>query len=273
MIIYFPHKLGQMKNGVQYTPIYLKKLIKNQYVDVFCNNSLTNKNYNMKNNLYNLYSMNNKITYPKINIGGDHSMAIATVASSLNLHKDNLKVLWFDAHADINTYDSSLTKNYHGMPLSFLTGLADHDFEFIRNKLNFDNLMYIGIRDVDSFEKTIIEKHKIKYLTCEQINNNLYDSIKKINNFIGNDPVHLSFDVDCMDPKFINCTGTKSKYGLNLNTKVILDNLANKNLCNMDITEINLDLGNNKDKLKTINNLSKLFDSYIKFHKTNKIYI
>ena len=39
MIIYFPHKLGQLKNGVQYTPIYLKKLLKNQYVDVFCNNS------------------------------------------------------------------------------------------------------------------------------------------------------------------------------------------------------------------------------------------
>ena len=76
-----------------------------------------------------------------------------------------------------------------------------------------------------------------------------------------------------MDPKFINCTGTKCKYGLNLNTKVILDNLAYKNLCNMDITEINLDLGNNKDKIKTINNLSKLFDSYLSFNKNNKIYI
>ena len=273
MIIYFPHKLGQLKNGVQYTPIYLKKLLKNKYVDVFCNNSLNNKEHNLKNNLNNLYLMNNKIISPKINIGGDHSMSIATVASSLNLHKDNLKVLWFDAHADINTYESSLTKNYHGMPLGFLTGLAKHDFEFIKNKLKFDNLMYIGIRDIDNFEKKIIEKYKIKYLTSEQINNNLYESIKTINNFVGNNPIHLSFDVDCMDPKFISCTGTKCKYGLNFNTKVILDNLANKNLYNMDITEIYLDLGNNKDKIKTINNLSKIFHSYLSFNKIKKIYI
>ena len=58
-----------------------------------------------------------------------------------------------------------------------------------------------------------------------------------------------------------------------MNTKLILDNLSKKNVCNMDITEINFDLGNNKDKMKTINNLSKLFDSYINFNKNKKIYI
>ena len=74
-----------------------------------------------------------------------------------------------------------------------------------------------------------------------------------------------------MDPKIINCTGTKSKYGLNLNTKVILDYLKKRNICNMDITELNLELGNNKDKLKTIQNFSKLFENYLDFHKTKKI--
>ena len=111
MIIYFPHKLGQLKNGVQYTPIYLKKIVTNRYIDVKCNNSCTNKDFHLKNNLENLYEINSKISSLKINIGGDHSMSIATVANSLNIYKDNLKVLWFDAHADINTYESSLTKN------------------------------------------------------------------------------------------------------------------------------------------------------------------
>ena len=159
------------------------------------------------------------------------------------------------------------------MPLSYLTGLEKNNFEFIKNKLNFNNLMYIGIRDIDNYEKDIIKKYDIKYLSVNQINNNLFESIKTINNFVGDKPIHLSFDVDCMDPKIINCTGTKSKYGLNMNTKLILDNLSKKNVCNMDITEINFDLGNNKDKMKTINNLSKLFDSYINFNKTNKFYI
>lgn len=271
MIIYFPHKLGQLKNGVQYTPIYLKKLISNRYIDVECNNSSTNKEFHLKNNLENLYEINNKIKTPKINIGGDHSMSIATVANSLNIYKDNLKVLWFDAHTDINTYESSRTKNYHGMPLSFLSGLGKNEFQFIENKLNLKNLMYIGIRELDNYEKEIIKKYNIQYISVNQVNNNLYESIQKINNFIGKNPIHISFDVDCMDPKIINCTGTKSKYGLNLNTKVILDYLEKRNICNMDITELNLELGNNKDKLKTIQNVSKLFENYLDFHKTKKI--
>ena len=272
MIIYFPHKLGQLKNGVQYTPKYLKKILSNRYVDVTCNNSFTNKEFNLKTNLNNLYIMNSKIMTPKINIGGDHSMAIATIANSLNIHKDKLKVLWFDAHPDINTYESSLTKNYHGMSLSYLTGHGENEFQFIEHKLNLKNLMYIGIRDIDQYEKEIIKDYNIQYISVNQINNNLYESIQKINNFIDNDPIHISFDVDCMDPTIINCTGTKSKYGLNLNTKIILDYLAKTNVCNIDITELNLELGNNKDKLKTIHNLSKLFESYLDFHKTNRIY-
>lgn len=272
MIIYFPHKLGQLKNGVQYTPKYLKKILSNRYVDVTCNNSFTNKEFNLKTNLNNLYIMNSKIMTPKINIGGDHSMAIATIANSLNIHKDKLKVLWFDAHPDINTYESSLTKNYHGMSLSYLTGHGENEFQFIEHKLNLKNLMYIGIRDIDHYEKEIIKDYNIQYISVNQINNNLYESIQKINNFIDNDPIHISFDVDCMDPTIINCTGTKSKYGLNLNTKIILDYLAKTNVCNIDITELNLELGNNKDKLKTIHNLSKLFESYLDFNKTNRIY-
>ena len=94
----------------------------------------------------------------KINIGGDHSMAIATVADSLNrVPPGKLKVIWFDAHPDINTYKSSISKNYHGMPLGYLTGLCkSHYFPFITNYLNFENLLYIGIRDIDEYEKKII---------------------------------------------------------------------------------------------------------------------
>jgi arginase len=132
--------------------------------------------------------------------------------------------------------------------------------------------MYIGIRDIDNYEKEIIKKYNIQYISVNQVNQNLYESIQKINNFIGESPVHLSFDVDCMDPKIITCTGTKSKYGLNSNTKIILDYLEKKNICNMDITELNLELGNNKDKFKTIQNFSKLFENYLHFDKTKKIY-
>ena len=266
MLILFPHKLGQLKNGVQNTPFYFEKILKNNRVIVDCNNSYINKYKNMINNLRNLYLSNYKIQEKKINIGGDHSMSIATVADSLNkFHNNDLKVLWFDAHPDINTYESSETKNFHGMPLSYLTNLSNNsDFDFINNKLNFDNLMYIGIRDIDNHEKKIIDKNNIQYITCDEVNNNLNKSLDKINNFIGNNPIHLSFDVDCMDPEIIPCTGTRFGNGLNLiNTKIILDKLVDFNIVNIDITEINLELGNQEEQEKTISNILHLFNKYL----------
>ena len=192
-------------------------------------------------------------------------MSIATVAESLNRFPNNeLKVLWFDAHPDINTYESSESKNFHGMPLSYLTGLCQNpDFSFINNKLNFDNLMYVGIRDIDDYERKVIDEHNIKYISCDEINNNVDQSLDTILNFIDNNPIHLSFDVDSMDPSIIPCTGTRYGNGLNLiNTKKILDKLVDTNIVNIDITEINLELGNKEEREKTISNTLLLFNKY-----------
>jgi arginase len=267
MIIYFPHKLGQLKNGVQKTPFHFKKILKNNSITIKCNNSKQNIK-NMANNLHKLYNCNQMIQGRKINIGGDHSMSIATVADSLNRYRQNkLKVLWFDAHPDINTYESSISKNFHGMPLAYLTGLCSSNyFPFIVNKLNFNNIMYVGIRDIDDYEKQIIDEYNIKYISCDEINNNVEQSLDKIFNFIDNNHVHLSFDVDSMEPSIIPCTGTRYNGGLNLiNTKRILDKLVDTNIVNIDITEINLELGDKEERKKTISNTLHLFDKYLDY--------
>ena len=259
-IIYFPSKLGQIKNGLQNSYKILNSIISSKINIVNCNNSCKNDLYNNLNNLY----ITNQYFDKKINIGGDHSMSIATVAHSLNVHK-NLKVIWFDAHPDINTYYRSKTKNLHGMPLSYLSGL-DYSlrFHFINNKLDLNNLLYIGIRDIDIFEQEIINKYNISYITPHDFNNNPEYCLQKINNFINTDPVHLSFDVDCMDPNIIPCTGTKVINGLMIDqTKFILDNLYDKNIVNIDIAEINFLLGDNKEQKTTINNFLYLFDKYL----------
>ena len=176
------------------------------------------------------------------------------------------KVIWFDAHPDINTYESSESKNFHGMPLAYLTGLCENeDFSFILNKLNFNNLLYIGIRDIDNYEKKVIDKYGIQYISSEEVNNNVEESIDKINKFIEDKPVHLSFDVDCMEPEIIPCTGTRYDGGLNLNTKKILDSLVDNNIVNIDLTEINLELGNKSDRDKTLSNTLFLFDKYLNY--------
>lgn len=255
-IIYFPHKLGQKKNGVQNS----YKLFKNIGKIVNCKNEGNNLFYNLTN----LYLQNSNSQEKNLNIGGDHSMAISTVADSLNKRK-NLKVLWFDAHPDINTYEKSSSKSYHGMPLAYLTNLDyNENFKFIKNHLKFENLLYIGIRDIDTYEKEVIDKYNIKYIKSEELNSNPKETLQKINEFLGNDYYHLSFDVDGLDPSFIPCTGTAVENGLDLEkTKYILDNLNTKKMVNMDITELNFELGNEEEQEKTMKNIRYLFEKFL----------
>ena len=256
-VILFPHKLGQVRTGVQKTPDIMKHFLNIKNIS-----RVSSKNCLFKN-LENLYKYNQNHLDPILNIGGDHSMSIATVASSLNKY-DNLKVIWFDAHADLNTYSSSQSKSYHGMPLSFLTGLDnDHRFNFIKRKLNFNNLFYVGIRELDSFEKEIIDRYRIKYITVKEMENS-YKCINLLNEFISDDPVHISFDVDCIDISEIISTGTPVKDGLNIEpTKQILSFLKNKNVVNVDLTELNLDIGDTNQKFMSLANTLYLFDDFL----------
>lgn len=203
----------------------------------------------------NLYFCHNNLKKNKkrITIGGDHSISIASLAWTLNNYPKS-KVIWIDAHADINTFESSKTKNYHGMPLSFLTGMDyDKRFRFIKNKLNLNNLLYVGIRDLDSFEKEIIRDNNVEVLNVDNFNKNNFD---KIFEFIGDNYYHLSFDVDALDPKYMPCTGTPVNDGLDLESfKNFIDQLTVDKMINMDMVELNLSLGDNNDfdkSLKTI---------------------
>ena len=260
-IILFPHKLGQTKPGVDKTPAYMKSFI----------NRKTHNIINVKStgdlfkNIQHLYTANKKCgKHPIINIGGDHSMAIATIAHTLNTYP-NAKVLYFDAHGDINTLASSKSKHYHGMPLSFMTGI-DHDdrFPFIKNKLSFNNLCYFGTRCVDPAERDVIYEKDIRYVESSELNNSINEVIQKVDDFIGNSPVHLSFDVDSVDPSFIPSTGTTVKHGIKLSIAMkMLDYLYTKNVVNVDITELNVGLGSREDIAKSEKNTLLLFRNFL----------
>lgn len=209
--------------------------------------------------------MNKKVKGKKINIGGDHSMSIATIADTMNTHPD-AKVIYFDAHADINTYKSSNSKHYHGMPLSFVTGIdSDKRFYFIKNKLKLENLLYIGGRCWDIFERDLIYKHNIKHIDPSELNNDFENTMNKILTFAGNSPIHLSFDVDCMDKSLVPSTGTAVKGGIKMDAgKKVLDGLRkNTDIVNVDITELNMDLGSHADVLKSGKNTVELFKGYL----------
>ena len=210
--------------------------------------------------------MNQNVNGKRVNIGGDHSMSIATLAYSLNQYPD-LKVLWFDAHADINTYKSSASKNYHGMPLSFLTGLdSTHEFRFIRNLLPLDRIMYVGVRDLDPFEREIIKKNNIHHITMEEIRDDLKGVGNKISDFSGNykTPIHVSFDVDIMDPDIIYSTGTKVENGVRMHEiDHMFERIKDKNIVNMDITELNLNI-QRRDEYNSLGNTLQIVRDFVR---------
>ncbi len=258
-VILFSHRAGQRRLGVDKTPYFINNLIHPNIKKT--DTKVTN---DLNTNLYNLYQRNVLINGPRLNIGGDHSMSIATVADSIRRYRD-LKVVWMDAHCDINTYKMSETKNYHGMPLSILTGLEeDSSLNFVYRYLDFKNILYIGVRDIDSYEKEIVKKHKIKCITVDKIHSNVNKVLCDINEFIGDSPVHFSFDVDVLDPSVMPSTGTPVENGLELEPcKIIVDEMLRHNLVSVDLTELNLTIGHVEDRAKSLINVTHLFKKYI----------
>lgn len=263
-IILSSNHQGQPHAGFNKTIRFCKKILLPNFTvhNVRSDNSL-------KSNLHYLYKKNMEHRGSRLNIGGDHSMTIATGACSLNTHP-RVKFIWIDAHPDINTYESSITKNVHGMPVAYLTGKMNPSyplrFSFLKNQLKYKDLLYIGLRSVDPYEEEIIKENNIRVIKSRLCNNYVDEALYQIDQFVGNsgNPLHVSFDVDSLDPAFIPSTGTPVKDGLRKSSaKQILKHLTTKhNVFNMDITELNLTLGtrsqqeisrqNAMDILKTI---------------------
>ena len=114
-----------------------------------------------------------------LTLGGDHSIAIGTIAGTSRAIKERLGremgVIWVDAHADINTPETSESGNIHGMPVAFLTGLAKEEkadvFGWLGDEkaLSLKKLVYIGLRDIDRGEKKILRENGIKAFSMHDI--------------------------------------------------------------------------------------------------------
>lgn len=114
-----------------------------------------------------------------LTLGGDHSIAIGTIGGTAKALRERLgrelAVIWVDAHADINTPETSESGNIHGMPVAFLTGLAKEDkpemFGWLKdeNRISPHKLVYIGLRDIDRGEKVILREHGIKAFSMHDI--------------------------------------------------------------------------------------------------------
>jgi len=201
-------------------------------------------------------------------LGGDHSMAIGTLLGHKMAYDDEFCVLWFDAHADINTPRTSASGNMHGQVLSYVVKELEGERlpkaftrDWCRSFLPADRLAYIGLREVDDGEQDILVKHNIERVCMQQIRRFLLychytkkphmqwaldRCLKKINPD-GSLPLHLSFDVDSLDPVYAPATGTAAVDGLYLkDIEYVGKELARRGIKIrvLDIAEVNPKLTN-----------------------------
>jgi arginase len=177
-----------------------------------------------------------------ITLGGDHSIGHITVGSSIQKYKDNILILWIDAHADINTFESSLSKNTHGTPVSGLIGLEKTWIPEIKHLLKPENLVYYGIRDLDDYEKDILNKNNIKTITITE----LKEKIKSYDN------IHVSFDVDSLDNSYLDSTGTVAENGITPDEVIECFKICKDKIRAFDIVEFNPYIGDYHKSMETM---------------------
>ena len=201
-------------------------------------------------------SVSNSISnnhFPLI-LGGDHSIAIGSI-SGVSKHYENLGVIWYDAHGDLNIPEESPSGNIHGMPLRILAGDGDDKLVNIANyapKVKPENIVLIGMRDLDVGERQYIKDNNIKTYTMAEVDKyGIKQVIKETIDYLKEktDGIHLSLDVDALDPVETPGTGTRVLGGLTYReSHFALEFLHNSNLVtSMDLVEVNPLIDHNND--------------------------
>ena len=157
-------------------------------------------------------------------LGGDHSIAIATFSAIASHHRNNggeIGMIWFDAHADINTPETSMSGNIHGMPLAAILGHGQQDLINLCGyspKLNAKYLAHVGARDVDEGERMQIEKLGLSehFFTMSDIDRRgIADCVRDAISIASQAPggYAVTFDIDMIDPRFAPGSGTLVRGG------------------------------------------------------------
>ncbi len=222
-------------------------------------------------------------------ISSDHSTSIGTIAGIKMAHKDKrIGVIWIDAHSDLHSPYTTPTGNMHGMPVLASLGMDNsekkvreigenifNEWEKLKNlgkicpKINYEDLVYVGLRDYEEQEKFLIDKYNLPVITSREITDlgieKVVDKILWTLSFC--DYIYISFDVDSLDPSVSKGTGISVPDGLKEidATEIIIGLMKSDKVCCFEITEIDPSLDNDKPMAKvafnilerTVNHLNK----------------
>ena len=194
-------------------------------------------------------------------IGGDHSLAlgsIAGVAAYCRKHDRKLGIIWLDAHADANTDQTTPSGNIHGMVVSAALGLGHPELTDIGGfspKLASQHFAIVGVRHIDPAEKENIQRLDVPVYTMMDVDRRGMDAV--MTDVLGRlqavDHIHVSFDLDCVDPTVAAGVGTPVTGGLTYReAHLCMETIAEQGgMHSMDVVEVNpiLDIRNQSARL------------------------
>jgi arginase len=196
-------------------------------------------------------------------LAGDHSTAGGTIAGiKMAYPKQRLGVIWIDAHADIHSPYTSPSGNMHGMPIAvslnednMANKMNKPDKETvdlwnrlkkvggIAPKIGYNDLVYIGVRDVEPEETYLLKKHKIKTFTTAEVKRNGVEKIARdaLAHLSSCNLIYVSFDVDSMDSSISKGTGTPVRNGITEKEagSLCVRLIQNEKVCCFEICEVN----------------------------------
>jgi len=202
-------------------------------------------------------------------LGGDHSLAIGTIGGVS--HSNPTGVIWIDAHGDANSPQTSPSGNIHGMPVSTLLGEGFPELVNVGRpgaKLVGKDLVMIGVRDLDAGERNWLKQSGISVYTMRDLDERgmgaiIRDALQRLEHC---SRLHVSLDMDCLDPDVAPGVGTPSPGGLNYReAQLLMEIIADcGKLSSVDVVEINpiLDHENRTSKM-AVELLASLFGKSI----------
>ncbi|HTS59956.1 MAG TPA: arginase [Terriglobales bacterium] len=155
-------------------------------------------------------------------LGGDHSMAAGTVSGVAQYYRrqqQKIGLIWMDAHTDLNTPESSPSGNVHGMPLAAILGLGPAELANIFDfspKVEAENCVLVGVRDIDAIEKLNVRRAGIEVFTMRDIDERgmrtvMEEALRRAGR--GTAGYHVSLDMDWVDPEDAPGVGTPVRGG------------------------------------------------------------
>jgi arginase len=195
-------------------------------------------------------------------LGGDHSIAIGSYAGVTSFYRnrqDTIGLIWFDAHADMNTPETTPSGNIHGMPLAALLGYGTKELTYVGGfapKLDPLLCAHVGARDIDAGERELIRELGVRFFTMREIDERgmsacMDDAIRIASG--GSAGYSVTFDVDVLDPGDAPGSGTLVRGGLTYREAHLgMEKIAeNGGMRSLEVVEINtaLDVNNKTAEL------------------------